>query len=91
MTKIYELNEYENVPGAENTYSEREVKIFTSPDTCLRFIREDDFYGACFIYEQKEYEEYYSSRDPLLDIPEPICQFTVDSNTTLKDLKGEER
>jgi len=89
MSKIYELNEYANVPDSEDTFSERKVIVFTSPETCVKFIQEDNFYGTCFVYDKDEYEQYHDGEgfENLCDLPEAEDIFSVDSNITIEEFK----
>ena len=85
MSKIFELNEYANLPDNDDTFSERRVIIFTSPETCLKFIKEDDFYGMCYVYDKDEYEDYNISQDASEDMPSTLYEFTADVNTSIED------
>lgn len=83
---VYELWEFNQLPDDDSTYSERSIKTFTKPEKVVTFVKEDGFYGKCFIFDRDEWEEYNDNGDSFLcDIPEPVGEITVDSLITIED------
>ncbi len=88
MRLIYELLEYNQLP-TDDTYSDRDSLIFDTPEKCLSFIREDDFYGKLFAYDEEEYYDYHQE-SLYEDAPEPLFEFIADSNTKIEDFEYDE-